>query len=560
MPDESFDAQRRKLAEVAASLDAKARELMSRQASLERREAELGPREASLAERERQLRQLGEQLGAIRQELIARARAMVQREEELGRRESELAERERRLEEQGRELARLREDYEAHRRRVGELEVSLAAAENELRELKSRAGEAALGADAAGLEAARRAEEARAIFETKAAELAGLAQELKNREEELRARESGSAGTGVAKMADAAGPPSWLPSVLADDWSRPQPEAAPSHPATQEETPAEPMSSEPQMMELPPPVPLEVMEAPTWPTAPEGPLPTPPPPAWPAELREGAPEGTGRAAVLSEGEVRDLLARADRAILEARIAGGDVVAASQLLSRAQELLQERMYGEATEAGRKSIALARAALESVEARRRAQAVESARKVVEDVKQLGVQVAEAEQLLEKAIRALENAEHGLAEKYALEAETRARQSGEGFSRASESLRSLDTIMRESQRKQAELDLGEVERIKQEAQAAFDGGDYNRAFELARRAERRLHELELAVQQRMGAPGTPSGGAAPGAPSPQAPSKPQKYRCPSCGKPFQVTPPAKRPFNVACPWCASTVRISR
>ena len=38
------------------------------------------------------------------------------------------------------------------------------------------------------------------------------------------------------------------------------------------------------------------------------------------------------------------------------------------------------------------------------------------------------------------------------------------------------------------------------------------------------------------------------------------PVKYQCPSSGKIFQVTPPAQRPFDVACPWCRTTVRISR
>ncbi|MGQ9582745.1 MAG: hypothetical protein ACUVV6_04430 [Thermoplasmatota archaeon] len=502
-PNGALDAQRRRLAEVAASLDARARELMSRQVEVERREAGLGPREAALGERERRLRELEGQLEAIRRELIAKAQSLVARE-------AELAERERRLEE--------------------------------------RAGE---------MEEVRRAEEARAIFETKTAQVAELAEELRRREESLGAPEGGGGGEGggegegpAAQEAGAA--PPWLPPILAGDWSRPAEGAPPLQlqgappgappPAQEEPAPSEAAPGtwdEPQMMELPPPVPLE---ATGW--AEEGPA---------VQTEEEA--RAERVKAMSEGEARDIIARAERAASEARMAGADISEASRHLTSAQELLMERRYQEAAGEAQRGLVLAAQARRMAEEGRRASSIESARRVVEEVRLLGAQVAEAEALLDRAAEALQTAEHALAERYAREAEARARQSGESFSRASQGILSLDTIMRESQRRLTELDLSEVEEMKREAQAAFDRGDYGGALEKARMAERRLHEIELGVQQ-MAADRAPAHGAA----ALQRAPRPQKYRCPSCTRPFQVIPPERRPFNVACPWCGSTVRVTR
>ena len=82
-------------------------------------------------------------------------------------------------------------------------------------------------------------------------------------------------------------------------------------------------------------------------------------------------------------------------------------------------------------------------------------------------------------------------------------------------------------------------------------MEQGDYKTAHEMFKKAERRLNEIEI-MDSNQRAAGTTGYQA-------QA-SSATRYQCPSCGKPFQVTPPSYRPFDVACPWCRTTVRITR
>ena len=92
---------------------------------------------------------------------------------------------------------------------------------------------------------------------------------------------------------------------------------------------------------------------------------------------------------------------------------------------------------------------------------------------------------------------------------------------------------------------LDYRDVTTPWTEASAAWDRGDYAAAAELARKAVARLEDFKKEqAAQKAAAPGPP----------------PQKYRCPSCAKVFQVVPPAFRPFDVGCPHCHTVVRISK
>jgi tetratricopeptide (TPR) repeat protein len=212
---------------------------------------------------------------------------------------------------------------------------------------------------------------------------------------------------------------------------------------------------------------------------------------------------------------------------------------------ARELLDERKYEDAAQAARKAVEMAQSCLAESGDRQRSEALESARRVVEEVKQLGVLVAEAEALLEKAVQAMRSAEHELSDRLAREAQEKARAAGDGFNQASEVMTKLDADFREVQGKKPDLDYRDVTTPWTEASAAWDRGDYAAAAELARKAVARLEDFKKEqAAQKAAAPGPP----------------PQKYRCPSCAKVFQVVPPAFRPFDVGCPHCHTVVRISK
>lgn len=266
--------------------------------------------------------------------------------------------------------------------------------------------------------------------------------------------------------------------------------------------------------------------------------------AAPAPMPE-APQMTEAAPRLGESEARDELARAESLVHECQQAGVDVSAVTDQLKMSRELLDEGKYEDAVMAARKTTEMARGCRDAAASRTRSEAVESAQKVVAEVKQLGVQVTEAEGLLDKALQALQGAEAELAERYALEARQKAQAAGQSFNQATESMQRLDAGYRQTQGKKPDLDLRDVTNLWTEASAAFDKGDYATAAELARKAESKLKELEGAkAAQKAAAPGPP----------------PQKYRCPSCAKVFQVVPPAFRPFDVGCPHCHTVVRISK
>jgi hypothetical protein len=272
------------------------------------------------------------------------------------------------------------------------------------------------------------------------------------------------------------------------------------------------------------------------------------PPMYTMEPAPAAPEPSrapAAAGTLSDTEIRECLAQAEGLLSEARLAGADVTQVSEQINMARELMDERKFEDASAAARKSIEMARAARDSASSRKRSELVEAAQQMIAENKQLGIQVAEAEALLDKAVAAVQSAQTELADKYAQEAQEKAKAASDGYGQATESMQRLDTVYRQAQARKPDIDLRDVTAVWGEASAAFDKGDYATAAELARKAEKKLNELDQAkAAQKAAAPAPPA----------------QKYRCPSCAKVFQVVPPAFRPFDVGCPHCHTVVRISK
>jgi len=168
-----------------------------------------------------------------------------------------------------------------------------------------------------------------------------------------------------------------------------------------------------------------------------------------------------------------------------------------------------------------------------------------KLIEDCRQGGADVSSLADQLRMASELLQEGkleDAALAAKKTMEL---ARTCGEDYTRAMERMQRLDADYREVQGARPDHDYRDVTAPWTEASAAWDRGDYSTAAELARRAVVKLDELKKAqAAQKAAAPGPP----------------PQKYRCPSCAKVFQVVPPAFKPFDVGCPHCHTVVRISK
>jgi len=107
-----------------------------------------------------------------------------------------------------------------------------------------------------------------------------------------------------------------------------------------------------------------------------------------------------------------------------------------------------------------------------------------------------------------------------------------------------------------------MAEAERLFEKAQEALRSADKTLAESYANDAMNNAHASWTEHEQQMQQQQAQQEAAAEAPKKQPAPAAkgPVKYQCPSCGKIFQVTPPAQRPFDVACPWCRTTVRISR
>ncbi|MEM2976663.1 MAG: hypothetical protein QXW06_03290 [Thermoplasmata archaeon] len=208
------------------------------------------------------------------------------------------------------------------------------------------------------------------------------------------------------------------------------------------------------------------------------------------------------------------------------------------------------------------------------------VEAAKKYIEDARASGIKLDEATGLLAKAEEALKASQAGSAARLAQEALEKAQRVCEDYNRASEAMTALDSGMRQAQEKYVDIIITEVDDIYRKAWEAFEKGDYAGAAATSSKGLERLKELEREQEMRKGAapaegvpgpaaarePGaeatapTEKGAGAPVPPSVQPPAGPKRYKCPKCTKIFQVTPPTKRPFDMACPWCKTKIRISK
>jgi len=431
-----------------------------------------------------------------------------------------------RLGEETRRFSELKRDYDAHRQKVAGMEQSLAKAERDLSDYERR-------------ETARvkELEDSRADLMQKARMLMEQEEELKRQSAQLRVAPSPSAAPGAAAREALDRRSAMLDQQAAT--IRRTNEEQEQQAARLREAAQAVADRERALQEREEALRLSQAQAQV-PSYTEAPPPSYVPPQMPETPPvEEAPPRFG------EPDARDELARAESAVHECQQMGGDISAVADQLRMSRELLDERKYEDAVMAARKTVEMARAFRDEAGSRRRSEALEAAQRVVAEAKQLGVQVAEAEGLLEKALQALQAAETDLAERYAREAKEKAQTANQGFTQASENLQRLDAGYRDTQAKKPELDLRDVTNLWTDASAAFDKGDYATAAELSRKAESRLKELEGAqAEKKAAAPGPP----------------PQKYRCPSCAKVFQVVPPAFRPFDVGCPHCHTVVRISK
>jgi hypothetical protein len=430
-----------------------------------------------------------------------------------------------RLNEETRRFTELKRDYDAHRQRVAVMEQSLSKAERDLADYERREGARV-----------KELEDSRNDLMQKARMLMEQEEELRRQEAMLRAAPApGAAPDDAAKLALDRRAAMLDQQAAAIKRMGGEQEAqaarlrdAAAAVAAKERAVEEREEALRQAAAYQAPPSYQMMPAQ------EAPPSMPEPPAKP-----GAASGPG------ESDLRQELARAEAFMEECRLAGGDVSAVADQLRMSRGLLDERKYDDAAQAVRQAVAMAQSCRDEAGARQRSEALESAQKVVAEVKQLGVQVAEAEALLEKAVEALRSAQTDIADRLAREAQEKAQSQGAGYNRASELMQKLDADYREVQAKKPDVDYRDVTTPWTEASAAWDRGDYATAAELSRKAMAKLEEFRKEqAEKKAQAPGPPA----------------QKYRCPSCANVFQVVPPAFRPFDVGCPHCHTVVRISK
>ena len=548
--EKALAAREKALGERDVSLRAYEKRLSDGERALEARRADV---ERTLQEGREELGRKSEEVAALNKKLrssldslhpdlerMAQAPRAAQMESEAVRSAGEQLERERtrsrdlesRLAEELRRFSELKKEHDVHLQRVNGMEQSLSKAERELSEYERKEG-----AQVRELESAREdlLQKARMLMEQE--------EELKRQEAQMRAAgpggPPGEAQEALDRRSSALDQQSAMIRKLTEELEARTArlkEAAQAVAAREKELAeregAMSAGAQPSTFTIEPAPALQPSgedrgaEA----VAETGPS--------PAAHPEGAPQ-------LTEAEVRETLAQADGLAAEAREAGGDISLLTQQLESARGLLDQYKLEEAAAAARRCVEAARALRDEARSRKRSEFIESVQKLIAENKQMGIQVAEAEGLLDKAVAALQTAETDIAQKYAQQAQQKAKSAGDSYNQATQSMQRLDTVYQQAQAKKPDIDLRDVTTIWGEASAAFDKGDYGTAADKARKAERKLHELEIA-QSAMKA-------AAPRPP-------PSKYQCPSCGKIFQVVPPAFRPFDVGCPHCHTVVRISK
>jgi DNA repair exonuclease SbcCD ATPase subunit len=548
--DKNLAARERALNDRDASLRAFEKKVSDGDRTLSSRRAEV---ERTLQDGREELARKSEEVAALNKKLrsslealhpdlerMAQAPRAAQKESEAVRSAGEQLERERarsreleaRLAEEARRFSELRKEYDAHRQKVNAMEQSLSKAEKELSEYEKREGDRV-----------RELESAREDLLQKARMLMEQEEELKRQEVQMRAAGPGGPPTeaqeALDKRAAALDEQAAMIRKLTGELDQ---RAAKLKEAAQmvasRETELADRESALAQASQPSTFTIEPSQEPQAPAEGRGAG---------AQAESGRPPEvpSGEPGAITEAEVRERLAQADGLLAEAKDAGGDVSQLSGQFAAARDVLDQGRTQEADAAVRASIDTARSLRDEARSRRKSEFIESAQKLIAENKQLGIQVAEAEGLLDKALSALQSAQTDIAQKYAQEAQEKARAAGDNYNQATQSMQRLDAVYREAQTKKPDIDMRDITAIWGEASAAFDKGDYATAADKARKAERKLHELEIAQSAMKAA-----------APKPP----PSKYQCPSCGKIFQVVPPAFRPFDVGCPHCHTVVRISK
>jgi len=521
--DVSLRAYEKRLSDTERTLAARSAEieqsLRNGQQELMRKGDELVALQRQYKERITALHSEADKLSSMPHPAMTESYAVQEQSAKLETERSRSKELEGRLAEEMRKFTELRRDYDSHRQKVSAMEQSLSKAERELSDYEKREGTRV-----------RELEATRQDLLSKARSLMEQEGELKRQAALLRTAGPG-AGMGDSQLQAAQEALDRRAAMLDQEVAKVKKmnEDLDLRSSKLKEAAQAVAGRERELSER-----ENALRLASAPAAPELVL------APPQSSPEAPPAPT-----VSEAEVRESLAQAEALVAACRADGVDTGQVAEQLNMTRELLGEWKLEDALAAARKSIEMARACRGAAETGKTAEMVESARKMVAEVKQLGVQVAEAEGMLDKAVLALQGAQTELAGRLAQEAAQKARDSGDRYTQATESLQRLDTVYREAQGRKPELDFRDVTGTWGEASAAFDKGDYATAAELARRAERKLHELEIAkAAQKAAAPKPP----------------PSKYQCPSCGKVFQVVPPAFRPFDVGCPHCHTVVRISK
>ncbi|MCL0095041.1 hypothetical protein M1O52_00605 [Dehalococcoidia bacterium] len=209
-----------------------------------------------------------------------------------------------------------------------------------------------------------------------------------------------------------------------------------------------------------------------------------------AQQAETKVEGIRRAAALEQIE------QAKEASTTGRAEGLDMAEAETLLSRAEEALARGDFGRAISLAEQAKTKAEGIKGDAEAA--IEEIDKAREVIEARTAEGLDMAEAEDLLRQAERALAEGDFGEAISLARQAETKA----EGIRRAA-ALEQIDQAKEAITTGRAEgLDMAEAEDLLRQAERALAGGDYGEATSLAQQAEVTAQEVKGEAQAALDA----------------------------------------------------------
>jgi hypothetical protein len=191
----------------------------------------------------------------------------------------------------------------------------------------------------------------------------------------------------------------------------------------------------------------------------------------------------------------DIIDEAQHEIEGARAVGSSVKTANRLLSQAKTALKKKKYSNVYKNARSAIKIAKEARVTTERRKVKSAISSAQYLINDVKDFGVDVSAAEELLGKAFLAMDEKKTKDAIEIAEEAEQLAKKifdqkKNEYLKKGiKESLLNTKFIINELG--DFELDTSEIETLFKEASEIFESGDYEAAEEKVKEVEKLSRE---------------------------------------------------------------------